>query len=176
MLAMRTYPAIERMRTNASHTCKLTLSAIPSPGSLPCSCINNTFNIQGVQDHTMFFKTVEDAARLRLRVSECFERAALPQTTPEVRRTCDTMGISAADAPVGGMFRVAHMCSAWPRLCCCHLGCRLCAGGWHVPWRVRSGAQWRAWWRVQSAGCGGPCSDSLLATAPRRSAAGCCLL
>ena len=27
---------------------------------------------------------VEDAARLRLRISECFERAALPQTTPEV--------------------------------------------------------------------------------------------
>lgn len=34
----------------------------------------------------MFFKTVEDAARLRLRVSECFERAALPATTPEVSR------------------------------------------------------------------------------------------
>ena len=28
---------------------------------------------------------MEDAARLRLRISECFERAALPQTTPEVR-------------------------------------------------------------------------------------------
>ncbi|PRW59414.1 type-II calcium-dependent NADH dehydrogenase isoform A [Chlorella sorokiniana] len=48
--------------------------------------INNTFNIQGVQEHTMFFKTVEDAARLRLRISECFERAALPQTTPEERK------------------------------------------------------------------------------------------
>ena len=35
----------------------------------------------------MFFKTVEDAARLRLRISECFERAALPQTTPEVGGT-----------------------------------------------------------------------------------------
>ena len=33
----------------------------------------------------MFFKTVEDAARLRLRISECFERAALPQTSPEAR-------------------------------------------------------------------------------------------
>jgi NADH:ubiquinone reductase (non-electrogenic) len=47
--------------------------------------VNNTFGIQGVKEHTMFFKTVEDAARLRLRVSECFERAALPATTPEVR-------------------------------------------------------------------------------------------
>ena len=49
-------------------------------------CINNTFGIQGVQEHTLFFKSVEDAAKLRLRVSECFERAALPQTTKEERQ------------------------------------------------------------------------------------------
>lgn len=48
--------------------------------------VNNTFGIAGVKEHTTFFKTVEDASRLRLRVSECFERAALPQTTPEERR------------------------------------------------------------------------------------------
>ncbi|KAI3439031.1 hypothetical protein D9Q98_001441 [Chlorella vulgaris] len=48
--------------------------------------VNNTFGIQGVGQHTMFFKSVEDASRLRLRISECFERAALPQTTPEERR------------------------------------------------------------------------------------------
>lgn len=48
-------------------------------------CINNTFGISGVQEHANFFKNVEDASKLRLRVSECFERAALPQTTPEVR-------------------------------------------------------------------------------------------
>ena len=50
-----------------------------------CRSVNNTFNIEGVAANTMPFKTVEDAARLRLRISECFERAALPQTTPEVR-------------------------------------------------------------------------------------------
>jgi hypothetical protein len=62
--------------------------SFPPPHPAPaCSSINNTFNIQGVKDHTMFFKTVEDAARLRLRISECFERAALPQTTPEVGGT-----------------------------------------------------------------------------------------
>ncbi|GAB4815644.1 hypothetical protein N2152v2_002690 [Parachlorella kessleri] len=49
-------------------------------------CVNNTFGIAGVEQHTNFFKTVEDASRLRLRVSECFERAALPQTTQEERR------------------------------------------------------------------------------------------
>ena len=53
---------------------------------LGVGCINNTFGIQGVAEHTMFFKSVEDAAKLRLRVSECFERAALPQTTSEERR------------------------------------------------------------------------------------------
>ena len=34
--------------------------------------------------HSFAPSQVEDAARLRLRISECFERAALPQTTPEV--------------------------------------------------------------------------------------------
>jgi NADH:ubiquinone reductase (non-electrogenic) len=48
--------------------------------------VNNTFGIKGVADHCNFFKSVEDASRLRLRVSECFERAALPQTTPEERK------------------------------------------------------------------------------------------
>lgn len=49
-------------------------------------CVNNTFGIQGVAENTNFFKSVEDASKLRLRVSECFERAALPQTTKEERQ------------------------------------------------------------------------------------------
>lgn len=53
---------------------------------LGVGCVNNTFGIQGVQEHTLFFKSVEDAAKLRLRVSECFERSALPQTTAEERK------------------------------------------------------------------------------------------
>lgn len=53
---------------------------------LSVGCVNNTFGIEGVEEHTTFFKTVEDAARLRLRVSECFERAALPTTTKEERQ------------------------------------------------------------------------------------------
>eukprot|EP00889_Picochlorum_renovo_P004962 jgi/Picre1/31992/NNA_007340.t1 len=52
----------------------------------PCGCVNNTFGVQGVEEYTTFFKTVEDAARLRLRVSECFERAALPATSKEERQ------------------------------------------------------------------------------------------
>ena len=72
----------------------------------PDRSVNNTFNIQGVLDNTMPFKTVEDAARLRLRISECFERAALPQTTPEVRQGGGWGG-------TGGRERWGQ-----PRLCC----------------------------------------------------------
>jgi len=38
------------------------------------------------QEHAFFFKSIEDAARLRRHVSECFECAALPQTLPEERK------------------------------------------------------------------------------------------
>ncbi|CAD7703445.1 unnamed protein product [Ostreobium quekettii] len=47
---------------------------------------NNTFGVEGVKEHCFFFKTVEDAHRLRRHVSVCFERASLPQTTEEERR------------------------------------------------------------------------------------------
>ena len=47
--------------------------------------INNSFGIDGVAEHAFFFKSIEDAARLRRHVSECFERASLPQTPDEER-------------------------------------------------------------------------------------------
>jgi len=50
---------------------------------LAVGCVNNTFGVEGVAEHATFFKSIEDAARLRRHVSECFERAALPQTPPE---------------------------------------------------------------------------------------------
>lgn len=40
--------------------------------------VNNTFGIKGVQEYCQFFKSIEDANNLRRRISECFERAALP--------------------------------------------------------------------------------------------------
>ena len=49
--------------------------------------INNTFGIKGVQEHTFFFKSITDANKLRRQVSECFERAALPNTSDEVMGT-----------------------------------------------------------------------------------------
>jgi hypothetical protein len=53
---------------------------------LQVGSVNNTFGIKGVQEYCNFFKSVEDANALRCRVSECFERASLPGTPPEVSR------------------------------------------------------------------------------------------
>ncbi len=58
----------------------LTLLARAAVGSS-----NNTFGIKGVEDHCFFFRSITNASELRRRVSECFERAALPQATPEAR-------------------------------------------------------------------------------------------
>lgn len=52
--------------------------------SVGVGSINNTFGIKGVQEHTFFFKSITDANKLRRQVSECFERAALPNTSDEV--------------------------------------------------------------------------------------------
>ena len=48
--------------------------------------VNNTFGIKGVAENTFFFKSIDDANRLRRQVSECFERASLPQASQEVCR------------------------------------------------------------------------------------------
>ena len=47
--------------------------------------INNTFGVKGVEDHCFYFKSIKDANKLRSQMSECFERAALPYTSEEVR-------------------------------------------------------------------------------------------
>lgn len=47
---------------------------------------NNTFGIKGVEDYCFFFKSITNANELRRRMSECFERAALPHTSPEVHQ------------------------------------------------------------------------------------------
>ncbi len=47
-----------------------------------------------VQENAMFFKSIDDANRLRSQVSECFERAALPMTSEEVCADNDDYGSS----------------------------------------------------------------------------------
>ena len=71
---------------------------------MPAGCaavgsVNNTFGIKGVEEHTFFFKNIEDAHKLRRRVSECFERASLPQTTEEV---CGSTAPQAFTKAAGG--------------------------------------------------------------------------
>uniref|UniRef100_A0A383VLR6 NADH:ubiquinone reductase (non-electrogenic) n=1 Tax=Tetradesmus obliquus TaxID=3088 RepID=A0A383VLR6_TETOB len=48
--------------------------------------VNNTFGVKGVAEYCQFFKSIEDANTLRKRISECFERAALPYTPEEERK------------------------------------------------------------------------------------------
>lgn len=61
-------------------------SLFPSPFFPPPRPPKQTKPKKPHQEHAFFFKSIEDAARLRRHVSECFERAALPQTLPEERK------------------------------------------------------------------------------------------
>jgi hypothetical protein len=56
---------------------------------LSCAC--------SITENCHLFKGIEDAKRLRQSVSECFERAALPATPPEVRSGPVRMLILASD-------------------------------------------------------------------------------
>jgi hypothetical protein len=71
--------------TKLTFTCSELLLAVASCHAcakpLQVGSVNNTFGIQGVREHCQFFKTIEDATRLRKRISECFERAALPNVS-----------------------------------------------------------------------------------------------
>ena len=46
----------------------------------------NTFGIKGVREHCLFLKQVEDAANLRKAITNCFERANIPDLSEEERR------------------------------------------------------------------------------------------
>jgi NADH:ubiquinone reductase (non-electrogenic) len=50
---------------------------------LQIGSVNNTFGVPGVNEHCNFLKTLEDAHNLRTRITECFERAALPNVSVE---------------------------------------------------------------------------------------------
>ena len=48
-------------------------------------CYSQTFGTKGVREHAFFMKDVGDARRVRKRILECFEIAALPTTSDQVR-------------------------------------------------------------------------------------------
>ena len=83
--------------------------------------INNTFGIKGVEEHTFFFKSITDANKLRRQVSECFERAALPNTSHEVRPLHTQKAIGR-----NGWQRA--VCTCFP-YACSRFAERLCAAG-----------------------------------------------
>ena len=49
-------------------------------------CYNQTFGTPGVKENAYFLKDVADTRRIRKRILECFEIAALPTTTNELRK------------------------------------------------------------------------------------------
>lgn len=49
-------------------------------------CTSQTFGTPGVRENAMFFKDIGDSRRIKRRVRECFELAALPTTTPEMQK------------------------------------------------------------------------------------------
>jgi len=63
-LSMHPFPAVNR-----------TDFCVVAVGSVP-----NTFGVPGVNENAVFFKEIEDAARLRREVNERLERASLPGT------------------------------------------------------------------------------------------------
>lgn len=66
--------------------CQLLLPPLYCPPYCTCVCtqvgsVNNTFGVQGVAEHCRMFKTIEDAHNKRCHISDCFERAALPNVS-----------------------------------------------------------------------------------------------
>ncbi|KAF2455395.1 pyridine nucleotide-disulfide oxidoreductase-domain-containing protein [Lineolata rhizophorae] len=49
-------------------------------------CYSQTFGTPGVKEHALFLKDVGDARKIRNRIIQCFETAALPTTSEEMRR------------------------------------------------------------------------------------------
>ncbi|CAI6334641.1 unnamed protein product [Periconia digitata] len=56
-------------------------------------CYSQTFGTPGVKEHALFLKDVGDARKIRNRLLACFEAAALPTTTDEMRRQLLTFAV-----------------------------------------------------------------------------------
>lgn len=49
-------------------------------------CNTQTFGTPGVKENALFLKDVGDARKIKRRILECFELAAMPTTSPEMRK------------------------------------------------------------------------------------------
>ncbi|EMC91170.1 hypothetical protein BAUCODRAFT_80098 [Baudoinia panamericana UAMH 10762] len=54
--------------------------------AIAVGCYSQTFNTPGVKEHAYFLKDVGDARRIRNRLLSCFETAALPTTSIEMKK------------------------------------------------------------------------------------------
>jgi NADH dehydrogenase FAD-containing subunit len=68
----------------------------------------NTFGIPGVREHCCFLKQVEDAAKVRRGIGNCFERASVPGLTDAEREAVLTFAVIGA-GPTGVEF-VGELC------------------------------------------------------------------
>lgn len=53
--------------------------------AIAVGCYAQTFNTKGVKENAYFLKDVGDARKIRNRVLSCFEAAAFPTTSEEMR-------------------------------------------------------------------------------------------
>jgi hypothetical protein len=60
------------------HYCCPAAAAAAALSCVQVGSVNNTFGVPGVSDHCHFLKSLQDAHQLRTRITDCFERAALP--------------------------------------------------------------------------------------------------
>ncbi|HEY6951202.1 MAG TPA: FAD-dependent oxidoreductase [Bacteroidota bacterium] len=49
--------------------------------------VNNTYNIEGVEEHALFLKEIIEARQIRERIIDCFERASQPSISEERRKS-----------------------------------------------------------------------------------------
>ncbi|KAB8290377.1 hypothetical protein EYC80_010810 [Monilinia laxa] len=49
-------------------------------------CYSQTFGIEGVRENALFLKDIGDARKIRKRILECFETAALPTTSDDLKK------------------------------------------------------------------------------------------
>jgi len=68
----------------------------------------NSFGVAGVSEHCHFLKQIEDAARIRRNVVNCFERANVPELTDDQRKAILTFVVIGA-GPTGVEF-CAELC------------------------------------------------------------------
>lgn len=83
---------IELVPQNKEIVCESALDGRPFRLQYDClvvavGAVNNTYNIEGVEQHALFLKELIEARQIRERIIDCFERASQPSVSEEERKT-----------------------------------------------------------------------------------------